>query len=99
MPYDTKVHLIHDQTEETDGDRSKQREGWPSNKEGEDPKPKWKKLNKENEINMKEVASDIKSDIINVFVTYAWEDNEHNDKVISFVNFVATLTSRGNISE
>ena len=49
---------------------------------------KMQKLNKENEINMKEVASDIKSDIINVFVTYAWEDNEHNDKVISFVNFL-----------
>lgn len=43
MPYDTKVHLIHDQTEETDGDRSAQREGWPSSKEGDDPKPKWKK--------------------------------------------------------
>jgi len=42
MPYDTKVHLIHDQTESTDGDRNKQREGWPSQKEGENPKPKWK---------------------------------------------------------
>lgn len=31
MPYDTKVHLIHDQTEETDGVRAEQREGWPSN--------------------------------------------------------------------
>lgn len=42
MPYDTKVHLIHDQTEETDGDREQQREGWPSM--GEDnPKPRWKK--------------------------------------------------------
>lgn len=30
MPYDTKVHLFHDQTEETDGDRSAQREGWPA---------------------------------------------------------------------
>ncbi len=29
MPYDTYVHLIHDQTEEGDGDRSRQREGWP----------------------------------------------------------------------
>lgn len=43
MPYDTKVHLLHDQTEETDGDRSAQREGWPSNKEGADPTPRWKK--------------------------------------------------------
>lgn len=44
MPYDTKVHLLHDQTEETDGDRSAQREGWPSSKEGKDPAPRWKKL-------------------------------------------------------
>lgn len=43
MPYDTKVHLIHDQTEETDGDRSTQREGWPSSLKGDDPQPKWKK--------------------------------------------------------
>lgn len=43
MPYDTKVHLIHDQTEETDGDRENQREGWPAKKKGENPKPKWKK--------------------------------------------------------
>lgn len=42
MPYDTKVHLIHDQTEETDGDRNAQREGWPS-AEGENPQPRWKK--------------------------------------------------------
>lgn len=34
MPYDTKVHLFHDQTEETDGDRTAQREGWPA---GENP--------------------------------------------------------------
>ncbi|KIN75247.1 MscS Mechanosensitive ion channel [Sulfitobacter noctilucae] len=30
MPYPTQVHLFHDQTEETDGDRAKQREGWPA---------------------------------------------------------------------
>ena len=30
MPYDTQVQLFHDQTEETDGDRRRQREGWPS---------------------------------------------------------------------
>lgn len=29
MPYPTQVMLFHDQTEETDGDRTKQREGWP----------------------------------------------------------------------
>lgn len=28
MPYPTVVNLFHDQTEEVDGDRTKQREGW-----------------------------------------------------------------------
>jgi len=42
MPYDTKVHLFHDQTEETDGDREGQREGWPAPKEGDNPKPRYK---------------------------------------------------------
>lgn len=31
MPFETQVHLFHDQTEETDGDRTSQREGWPGN--------------------------------------------------------------------
>ncbi len=30
MPYPTQVLLFHDQTEETDGDRTRQREGWPA---------------------------------------------------------------------
>ncbi len=30
MPYPTNVVLFHDQTEVTDGNRSKQREGWPA---------------------------------------------------------------------
>ena len=30
MPYPTHVQLFHDQTEETDGNRAKQREGWPA---------------------------------------------------------------------
>lgn len=38
MPYPTQVHLFHDQTEETDGDRKLQREGWPAGR-GEVPKP------------------------------------------------------------
>jgi len=43
MPYETQVHLFHDQTEDTDGDRENQREGWPANKDAKDnPKPKWK---------------------------------------------------------
>ncbi len=37
MPYPTQVLLFHDQTEETDGNRAEQREGWPSN--GNNPKP------------------------------------------------------------
>lgn len=38
MPYPTQVHLFHDQTEETDGDRAAQREGWPAGN-GEVPRP------------------------------------------------------------
>lgn len=30
MPYPTQVTLLHDQTEASDGDRTKQREGWPA---------------------------------------------------------------------
>ena len=36
LPYPTSVVLFHDQTEETDGDRTRQREGWPAAK-GENP--------------------------------------------------------------
>jgi len=32
LPFPTQVLLFHDQTEETDGDRSRQREGWPAGK-------------------------------------------------------------------
>ena len=39
MPYPTQVVLLQDQTEEHDGDRSKQREGWPANPDGDNPKP------------------------------------------------------------
>jgi len=53
MPYDTKVHLLHDQTESSDGERNAQREGWPSSKEGQDPKPRWKEI-KEAETKSKE---------------------------------------------
>lgn len=34
LPFPTRVVLFHDQTETTDGDRTRQREGWPA---GEDP--------------------------------------------------------------
>lgn len=39
MPFPTRQILFHDQTEETDGDRSRQREGWPAGKI-EVPKPR-----------------------------------------------------------
>ncbi len=34
LPFPTSVVLFHDQTEESDGDRTRQREGWPA---GQDP--------------------------------------------------------------
>ncbi|MBU8536599.1 mechanosensitive ion channel family protein [Falsiroseomonas tokyonensis] len=40
LPFPTTQVLFHDQTEETDGDRSRQREGWPA--AGRDvPRPRW----------------------------------------------------------
>jgi len=39
MPYPTQVHLFHDQTEEVDGDRTKQREGWPVGSKPPKPRP------------------------------------------------------------
>lgn len=39
LPYPTRQILFHDQTEETDGDRSRQREGWPAGN-NEVPKPR-----------------------------------------------------------
>lgn len=39
LPFPTQQVLFHDQTEETDGDRARQREGWPAGK-GEIPKPR-----------------------------------------------------------
>ncbi|MFC0679334.1 mechanosensitive ion channel family protein [Lysobacter korlensis] len=36
LPFPTRVVLLHDQTEATDGDRTKQREGWPA---GDSPPP------------------------------------------------------------
>lgn len=42
MPFPTQMVLFHDQTEEIDGDRAKQREGWPAGMSP--PEPKNKKL-------------------------------------------------------
>lgn len=39
LPFETRVVLFHDQTEETDGDRRRQREGWPAG-QGEVPRPR-----------------------------------------------------------
>ncbi|MGG6240030.1 mechanosensitive ion channel family protein [Nodosilinea sp. AN01ver1] len=39
MPFPTQQILFHDQTEETDGDRTRQREGWPAGR-GKAPKPR-----------------------------------------------------------
>ncbi len=39
LPFPTQQILFHDQTEETDGDRSRQREGWPAGNR-EVPKPR-----------------------------------------------------------
>lgn len=39
LPFPTQQILFHDQTEETDGDRSRQREGWPGGK-GTVPQPR-----------------------------------------------------------
>jgi len=43
MPYPTQVLLFHDQTDEHDGDRALQREGWPT--DGNDPKTMASKRN------------------------------------------------------
>ncbi len=45
MPYETHVHLFHDQTEDIDGVRGEQREGWPGG--GDVPEPRWRKQIKE----------------------------------------------------
>lgn len=39
MPFETVVQLWHDQTEETDGIRGRQREGWPPRPDGSQPRP------------------------------------------------------------
>ncbi|MEZ4869170.1 MAG: mechanosensitive ion channel family protein [Caldilineaceae bacterium] len=40
MPFPTQQILFHDQTEETDGDRTRQREGWPAGGEQAAPQPR-----------------------------------------------------------
>jgi len=43
LPFPTRQILFHDQTEETDGDRTRQREGWPA---GPGPVPKPRRLSR-----------------------------------------------------
>lgn len=43
LPFPTRQVLFHDQTEETDGDRRRQREGWPAG-QGEVPQSRWRLL-------------------------------------------------------
>ena len=43
MPFETTVALFHDQTEADEGDRSKQREGWPAATVGA-TEPRWKQI-------------------------------------------------------
>ena len=40
LPFPTQIMLFHDQTEESDGDRQRQREGWPAG--DKPPRPRWK---------------------------------------------------------
>jgi small conductance mechanosensitive channel len=51
LPFPTQVVLLHDQTEATDGDRTRQREGWPA---GENP-PRPRHLN---EVRVEQPARD-----------------------------------------
>ena len=39
LPFPTQVVLLHDQTEATDGDRTRQREGWPAGDNPPKPRP------------------------------------------------------------
>lgn len=43
LPFPTTQILFHDQTEETDGDRTRQREGWPARGRAV-PRPRWEVL-------------------------------------------------------
>lgn len=57
LPYPTRQILFHDQTEATDGDRTRQREGWPSgNKQAPKPHRIGDALNKM--ANMRSLAGD-----------------------------------------
>jgi small-conductance mechanosensitive channel len=46
LPFPTTQVLFHDQTEETDGDRARQREGWPAAGR-RSPRPRWQAMRAE----------------------------------------------------
>ena len=47
LPYPTSQVLLHDQTEAADGDRTRQREGWPAGKSP--PRARWQVLREEDQ--------------------------------------------------
>ncbi len=47
LPYPTSQVLFHDQTEEADGDRTSQREGWPAGKSP--PRARWQVLREDHQ--------------------------------------------------
>jgi small conductance mechanosensitive channel len=54
LPYPTRQVLFHDQTEVTDGDRTRQREGWPAGKGA--PRARWQVLREDSATRRKEQA-------------------------------------------
>lgn len=59
LPFPTQQILFHDQTEETDGDRTRQREGWPAAKEGS---PKSAQISKASMLIQKQRSNSIAKD-------------------------------------
>ena len=59
MPYPTQVMLFHDQTEEVDGDRARQREGWPAG-----PKPPESRASVERRLVPPQRPQHVRSDAI-----------------------------------
>ena len=55
LPYPTSQVLLHDQTEETDGDRTRQREGWPARGQNV-PRPRWEVLRGDGAAPVRKVA-------------------------------------------
>lgn len=49
---------------------------------------KLQKINSSNNITIKEVNENMNESTKKIFVTYAWTDNKHKEKVISFTNFL-----------